>query len=271
MTKLVSEKYTRYFAFGCSYVNYKWLTVADLIGANFPNQFYNMGRPGGCNEFSCSMLFRANEIYKFNPDTDFITFGVTGIGRKTFVRSQKLSSLQQTMVFEAHGDIFPGHDQHPDFCKLWSKFLDNNIYALYRTVESLRKVKFLLDVLGMDYVIYPSVDYENYDFPESGMINYLVQFMDITESIDYFWSTTDLKLGIDYNDMFKDTHHTSQVHYEYLKKYFKSWDTAHTKTLLADFGNVDLRSETHQKERFLNYYKEYNIQHINENLRSVLM
>lgn len=263
---MTDNKYKRYFAFGCSYVNHKWLTIADLIGANFPNSFYNLGRGAGCNELSSTMLFRANEFYEFNPDTDFITFGITGIGRKTFIR---YSQSHKTMAFEGHGDIFPGHESQPDFCKLWSEQFDNYTYALHRTVESLRKVKFLLDSTGVDYVIYPSVDYKNYDFTDSDMINYLVQFMDITESIDYFWSTTDFKLGVNYKDGHADSHHTAHLHYEYLKKYFKCWDTPHTRALLKDFGDIDLRSEDHQKQRLLNYCNEFNIQNTSNILNNI--
>ena len=42
--------HSRMFAFGCSYTNNKWLSLADLIGVNF-EKYYNLGKPGCCNMF----------------------------------------------------------------------------------------------------------------------------------------------------------------------------------------------------------------------------
>ena len=55
----------RYFAFGCSYTEYQWPMLPDLIGVNF-DEYYNFGSAGACHQYMLTQLVQANELYKFN-------------------------------------------------------------------------------------------------------------------------------------------------------------------------------------------------------------
>jgi hypothetical protein len=67
ITNLDPSKYKRFFAFGCSFTNYKWPTWADIIGKDF--EFYeNWGAPGAGNYFIFNSFIEANSRYNFNKD-----------------------------------------------------------------------------------------------------------------------------------------------------------------------------------------------------------
>ena len=61
----------RFFAFGCSYTSYSYATWADLIGIHF-KEYYNYGRAGCSNAYIMNRVVEANEMYQFNPETDYV-------------------------------------------------------------------------------------------------------------------------------------------------------------------------------------------------------
>jgi hypothetical protein len=64
---LDTNRYKRFFAFGCSFTNYIWPTWADIIGKNIP--FYeNWGKAGSGNHFIFNSFVEANARHKFNKD-----------------------------------------------------------------------------------------------------------------------------------------------------------------------------------------------------------
>jgi hypothetical protein len=61
------KKYKRFFAFGCSFTNYKWPTWADIIGHDIP-VYENWGEPGAGNHFIFNSFIEANTRYTFTKD-----------------------------------------------------------------------------------------------------------------------------------------------------------------------------------------------------------
>jgi len=61
-------KYKRFFAFGCSFTDYHWPTWADIIGGEFPDQYFNFGNTGSSNDFIFRSVIEANQIHNFQPD-----------------------------------------------------------------------------------------------------------------------------------------------------------------------------------------------------------
>lgn len=76
MHNLDPKKYKRFFAFGCSFTNYKWPTWADIIGQDI--EFYqNWAMPGAGNHFIFNSVIEADARYHYNKDDLVIIFWST--------------------------------------------------------------------------------------------------------------------------------------------------------------------------------------------------
>ena len=64
---LITQKYKRFFAFGCSFTHYPWPTWADIIGQNIPH-YENWGMGGAGNQFIFNSIIECNRRNKFNED-----------------------------------------------------------------------------------------------------------------------------------------------------------------------------------------------------------
>jgi len=78
--KLDFAKYKRFFAFGCSFTNYKWPTWADIIGQEIPD-YYNYGVSGAGNFYIFHCVMTADHLYKFTED-DLILIKWSNIHRE---------------------------------------------------------------------------------------------------------------------------------------------------------------------------------------------
>lgn len=76
MHNLDTKKYKRFFAFECSFTNYKWPTWADIIGQDI--EFYqNWAMPGAGNHFIFNSVIEADARYHYNKDDLVIIFWST--------------------------------------------------------------------------------------------------------------------------------------------------------------------------------------------------
>lgn len=62
------SKYKRFFAFGCSFTDYRWPTWADIIGKEFPGNYYNYGGGGASNPMISRSIAEADLVYKLNKE-----------------------------------------------------------------------------------------------------------------------------------------------------------------------------------------------------------
>jgi hypothetical protein len=76
ITNLNPEKYKRFFAFGCSFTNYKWLTWADIVG-NDIEVYENWAVQGAGNHFIFNSVIEADARHNFNKDDLIIIFWST--------------------------------------------------------------------------------------------------------------------------------------------------------------------------------------------------
>lgn len=221
----------RYFAFGCSYVEYQWPMLPDLIGVNF-DEYYNFGSAGACHQYMLTQLIQANELYTFNKDTDYITIGTTGFGRFTYV------SKEQVQSWKFNGDIFPEYVGHPDKARLWAREFDSHKWSVYRSLSSLKTMILLLNSMGMKYKIYSSLynkhldlvtlDRQPLDDETIQMINEFNSSIQTKESVDEYlcdWLST----RGEYTHPWIDGHPPLHVSYKYLQNYFPEFDTGETK------------------------------------------
>lgn len=246
---------SRYFAFGCSYVASRWGTIADLIGANF-DEFYNLGNAGSCNTLNCSRFLEADNIYNFNPETDFITFGVTGYARFSIAdKENKLWLTPGDTLFLDKNAV-----RHPKVLN-FANNLDSFDWAVYRSWCAIKTISQICKSKNLNHIIYPSIDnllfLTDYNLPDHtiNLVKDIIDMCNIKESLDEFIILNYPQRGIKYKDGNSDSHPTQLQHYDYLKKYFSQFDTI--KTLerynylesIFDYDSINTQA--------LNFYKLY--------------
>ena len=75
--------YKRFFAFGCSFTEYRWATWADIVAYAYKDvEYYNFGKAGGSNQIIMTRVMEADEQFKFNKD-DLVIVQWTGSCRES--------------------------------------------------------------------------------------------------------------------------------------------------------------------------------------------
>ena len=79
--KLIENKPSRIFTFGCSFTNYVWPTWANILAFDLNLPLYNYGRGGAGNQYIFNMLMQADNYFKFNSN-DLVIVCWTNISRE---------------------------------------------------------------------------------------------------------------------------------------------------------------------------------------------
>ena len=74
------KKYKRFFAFGCSFTKYKWISWADILGKSF-KESYNFGLPGVGNFYIFAHLIKIINDYEIN-ENDLVIVQWSGLTRE---------------------------------------------------------------------------------------------------------------------------------------------------------------------------------------------
>lgn len=257
----------RCFAFGCSYTSWMYPTFADLVGVNF-EEFYNFGRSGCDNNYILNRLVETNELFKFNPKTDFILVGITSVGR--------YSHWDNVDDWICAGDVFSLSDNFKT--AEFAKTIYNEIWAGYRSTMAILNIRDVLKAYGVENIVYPTVDNVDYlsgnymynDVPRKAFIpivtehfNKAFETLTITTCIDQIRKEANNQRITYTNDpSFDDDHPTTSTYYYYLKKYFSAFDTDKTKEVVKLFSaptynNVEELKNYFMKNYIVNYRKEY--------------
>lgn len=108
----------RYFAFGCSFVNYRWPTWCDLLNKEMTDcQYFNTGKSGAGNQYISIQLNHFLNTMKPNKD-DLITIMWTGFYREDFY-------LKGT--WKTPGNIFTQEELPSQYI---NNFTDNRGYSI---------------------------------------------------------------------------------------------------------------------------------------------
>ena len=140
----------RFFAFGCSFTQYSWITWADIISLKLSNEgyeCYNFGNSGTGNQAIHSSLVTANSIYNFTDD-DIIMVMWSSWNREDRYTTRKEYVNQffgaipngLTGTWVKDGNILSGGEFYDvEFIgKYWS--LDNDAIKNITAIESSRKM-----------------------------------------------------------------------------------------------------------------------------------
>ena len=233
----------RCFAFGCSYTEYIWPTAADLVGSNY-DEFYNFGMSGADNTYALNRLIDTHSLFKLNPKTDFVIFGTTGHGRYTY--------WDRKIDWVCQGDY--------DFSQIKNnnKFFKDGefgpIWAIYRSVNAIRMFKYFLEALSIPHIIFPAIDnvhfcmksmykHERKGFEDTAIqaCESLSDVYDIQTSLDEFMIETNTFHNKTYfkKENIYETHPSTEVHYNYLKKFMPKYDTDIVKAIVPQFINKE--------------------------------
>lgn len=130
-------KYNRFFAFGCSFTSWHWITWADIIGKQFEDRYFNFGICASGNEFIFHRLTEAVARFNINQK-DLVIICWTNFAREDrWINGWKTS-----------GNIFT-----QDFYD--KKFIEKyfNIKgSLIKTASFISGASHILNNLGCEYL-----------------------------------------------------------------------------------------------------------------------
>jgi hypothetical protein len=138
MSKLMSN----FFAFGCSFTNYRWPTWADIVGQSFSN-FQNWGRSGAGNQYIYNSLIECH-LKKNIKKNDFVAIMWSSTGREDrYVNYRWLTP----------GNIYNSNQYDQEFIK---KFVDQRGFII-RDLALMFGAKKILDSIGCEYRFFSMV------------------------------------------------------------------------------------------------------------------
>ena len=138
----------RFFAFGCSYTKYSWLTWADIIGVNF-DLYKNVGRAGASNLLILSKFIEVHEKYKFGPD-DLVIVMFTGWARFSYIKDSSLNTQGELRNYYNHTK---NEDVGKFLDSVWSEDL-----GVYNSWLAVKTIKTILDYSGTRYKLMSAID-----------------------------------------------------------------------------------------------------------------
>lgn len=102
------SKYKRFFAFGCSFTNYKWPSWPEVIAQYIPES-YNLGIAASDNRLIYLRVLDADCVYNFNKD-DLVIVMFTNHWRDTYFHQSKSFELvkvkDEDLVFNEVNFVF---------------------------------------------------------------------------------------------------------------------------------------------------------------------
>lgn len=121
---------TRFFAFGCSFTNYRWMTWADILGTQF-DEYQNWGQAGAGNRYIYNSVMEADQRQQFQPsDTVIVCWS---------------NILREDRYVDGRGWITLGNVAHsPIFTK---EFIADAVCEKGYLLESLGYIKGVRDFL----------------------------------------------------------------------------------------------------------------------------
>lgn len=244
----------RCFAFGCSYTSYSYATWADLIGINF-EEYYNFGLAGSSNTHMMNKLVEANEIHKFNPETDYVLVMLTGFGRFTYL--PPLSSWQ------AKGDLYAyNHNTNDAVTVEFVKNMWSDNWAVYQSWIAAKVIKQTLK--GINHAMVMGIDNSGYIDGTADLHNSVVPLaQEIYDILDVSITLDKWKEKNQYTDSpfwveeeRRDGHPSTDVYLKYVREFFPQYNTEKTNNLVEYWKeNFDHRSQYHMGRKFENDFR----------------
>jgi hypothetical protein len=244
----------RFFAFGCSYTSYSYATWADLIGIHF-KEYYNYGRAGCSNAYIMNRVVEANEMYQFNPETDYVVVMLTGFGR--------FSYLPRQSNWQTKGDLYSYNHNTKD--PVTTEFVNNmwsDDWAVYQSWIAISVIKQCLK--GIKHKIVMGIDNSSYLNGTAEVSDFMLPYADeIYSSLDNDLILDCWKKENSYDDSpywedieHVDGHPSTDVYLKYIKEMFPEYYTIKSIEFNDHWKkNFDHRSQTHMGQKFNNEFR----------------
>lgn len=252
---------SRLFAFGCSYVSYRYPTWADYLGVEF-DQYYNYGRSGSSNTYIMNKLVEAMLHHKFCK-TDMVVVMLTGFGRFSYIHKDDNHWI-------THGDLYSYTTVTKD--PVLTHFVNNlfsDSFAVYQSWIAATTIKKFLTLQEIPHKIFMGIDNSMYLTDTVNLSNKTIQkTQEVYNILDYGISldqwkklkTENSHCPIWLNKEY-DSHPSLQSHFVFFKEQFPniSHDRA---TNLKNYWerNFDSRTPDHQAIKYQQeFVSKYNL------------
>lgn len=249
MKNIDFAKYSRFFAFGCSFTNYNWLTWANILAKEMP-QHHIYAQPGAGNFFIFQSLMEAVIQHDINQN-DLVMIMFSNITREDrFVKHKG---------WITPGNLYHQNEYDEQFLK---KYLCHHGY-LMRDLNLLAGCKLALEKIGCDYELMSMVpfDSESSDGKKIDGVEYILHFyadiladlkpsvLDVVFNND--WESRPIRPC--YNvpwqkEKYRDNHPTPLEHLLYLKSIYADLKLSQT--------TVECVMEMEQQVLSSNYQKD---------------
>lgn len=238
------KKYKRFFAFGCSFTYYNWMTWADIISGEIP-EYYNYGKPGCGNGYIYSSIIEANIRHSFTED-DLIIVMWSSVDRE-----DRYIEGSWKMI----GSITHSIDNFYDD-KYLKKYFDLRGF-LIRDLSYITGAATILKNLDFHFLsmmpFNTPMEYVNRTTDEDLRLFYKSTLDLIKPSVfevvyDFNWEnqkTVKIKTGLFTHHT--DLHPTPKLHYMYLKKIFPEIEISQ-----ETLNQVNIQESMIFKDEYLN-------------------
>ena len=221
MKNIDFKKYSRFFAFGCSFTQYSWPTWADIISKEI-NESYNYGRCAAGNFFIFQALMEAIVKHKINKN-DLVMIMFSNVTRE--------DRFTKKRGWITPGNLYSQEEYDEKFLK---NYLCDHGY-LMRDLNLVHGCKLALDSINCDYEFMSMVPFHSKKSDDQNMtdVDYLLDFY--KETIDIVHpSVLETIFDGDWNkrkprpsykvhwqkENFVDNHPTPKEHLLYLENIF---------------------------------------------------
>jgi hypothetical protein len=251
----------RFFAFGCSYTRYAYMTWADIIGVNY-EEYHNYGAPGSSNTFIMNRLVEVNNTCKFNSETDYVIVMLTGFGRFSYISG--------TPKWHHNGELHSYYHNTKD--PVIKHFLDNmwsEDWAVYQSWIATKIIKDLLVIHNIPHKILMGIDNSPYTYRAGDLrqdsidkANEIYNIIDIKLTIDEWRKLSPENNDSPYweNKKGRDGHPSSAAYLKFLKENLPEFVTDKSLNELTEYNRIfDNSSQNDQQSNFNNtFIKKFN-------------
>lgn len=218
----------RFFAFGCSYTNFNYLTWADYVGVNF-DEYYNLGQGGASNTFIMNRVIEVDRYYDFDPETDTVYVMLSGIGRFSWLKNNKWETPGDLNGWIKHSKDDPNYLSVKSFTEnLW-----NDDWAVHMSWIAAVAIKKLLSIKNIPHKLLMGLDNSHY-IQHRNMLNLnsisadkakdIYDMLSIKESLEEFRKTVEESDG--------HGHPSASMHLLYATKHFPELITDRSRSLI---------------------------------------
>ena len=210
--------YKRFFAFGCSFTNYRWSTWADCLAPEF-DSFENWGQSGAGNEFIFNSVMEADQRQQFGPQDTVIVCWTTAIREDRYVNER----------WHTLGNMFS--------CPIYNKdYLATHVDErglLIKTLAYIKAVKTLLENRQVQWKFLSMVHFDSLNI-----------YQDVVDSITPSYCTVLFKDG--WPDRDGDPHPSPAEHLAYLDVVLPGWVTKQSTRVIMQEESIDLNKDPHK-------------------------